>query len=386
MAEPLTSSDIIREQMGFGPSSSDEKRRAAGAGISPLGTMERIRFEEGRGLSPMARKSEKEAYMASEVMAGRRDPMELPKSYGGLGERPEATTRRGFRMQQEWDKQYEMMRKEEEAAREQNRFLMGYELQRQQEERMRGAQDLQIQAGLAKQSRQQDVEGQAQEIMNNIVGFTRPDGSKQRPINVNDDDAPERLQMLIANNRRGMESQDVKEVVTMMLNDALDVRAKRDEDMMSDIRAKATLAKDLSTNGLSIGEFTKDGKIDYVAASDALGKAIAKGRVEEEERKSSTAIVNDLQKDVIKIRGEVARYQKLLETRPSDPTTQRQLQGALADQGVLEDEINRLSRPRGREAAPSEAQPQREFKEGTVARQGGKRYRYTNGNWTEITE
>jgi hypothetical protein len=161
--------------------------------------------------------------------------------------------------------------------------------------------------------------------------------------------------MLMANNRLGMESQDVKEVLTMMLNDSLDIRAKRDEETISDIKARAGLAKDLSTNGLSIGEFTKDGKIDYVAASDALGKAISKGRVEEEERKSSTAIVNDLQKDVIKIRGEVARYQKLLEIRPSDPTTQRQLQGALADQGVLEDEINRLSRPRGGEAAP---QPQ----------------------------
>ena len=355
MADPLTSSDIIREQLGFGPTSPDEKRRAAGADISPLGTMERIRFEEGRGLSPMASKAEKEAYMASEVMAGRRDPMELPKSYGGMGERPEATTRRGLRMQQQWDQQREMMMKEEEAAREQNRFLMGYELQRQQEERMKGAQDLQIQAGLAKQSRQQDVERQAQEIMNNIVGFTRPDGSKQRPINVNDDDAPERLQMLMANNRLGMESQDVKEVLTMMLNDSLDIRAKRDEEIMSDISAKASLAKDLSTNGLSIGEFTKDGKIDYVGASDALGKAIAKGRAEEEERKSSTAIVNDLQKDVIKIRGEVARYQKRLEITPNDRSTQKELQAALADQGVLEDEINRLSRPRSGEAAP---QPQ----------------------------
>lgn len=357
MAEPLTSSDIWRTQRGWGVSplaSEEERKRFAAAGESPLTTQARERFETGRGISPMASQSEREAWKVAEIQAGTRSPMELPESYGGMGDRPKATTRRGFRMQQEWDKQYEMMRKQEEEAREENRFLMSYELQRQQEERMKGAQDLQIQAGLAKQSRQQDVERQAQDIMNNIVGFTRPDGSKQSPINVNDEDAPERLQMLIANNRRGMESQDVKEVVTMMLNDALDIRAKRDEEIMSDIKAKAGLAKDLSTNGLSIGEFTKDGKIDYVAASDALGKAIAKGRVEEEERKSSTAIVNDLQKDVIKIRGEVARYQKLLEASPSNREVSKQLQGALADQGVLEDEINRLSRPREGGATESE--------------------------------
>lgn len=118
MAEPLTSSDIIRENLGFGPSTTDEKRRAAAAGISPLGTMERERFERGAGLSPMASTTEREAWVAAEVQAGKRDPMELPKDYGGLGERPEATTRRGFRMQQEWDKQYEMMMEQQKVARE----------------------------------------------------------------------------------------------------------------------------------------------------------------------------------------------------------------------------------------------------------------------------
>jgi hypothetical protein len=118
MADPLTSSDIIRERLGFGPTSPDEKRRAAGGGISPLGTMERQKFERGGGLSAMATESEKDAWKAAEVMAGRRDPMELPKAYGGMGERPEATTRRGFRMQQEWDKQREMMMEEQRIARE----------------------------------------------------------------------------------------------------------------------------------------------------------------------------------------------------------------------------------------------------------------------------
>lgn len=128
MADPLTSSDIIRESFGFGPTSPEERRRAAGAGISPLGTMERQRFERGGGISSMASESEKEAWKAAEVMAGRRDPMELPKAYGGMGERPEATTRRGLRMQQEWDKQRETMLQEQEAAIRQENESKNYEL------------------------------------------------------------------------------------------------------------------------------------------------------------------------------------------------------------------------------------------------------------------
>jgi|694.fasta_scaffold52685_2 hypothetical protein len=118
MAEPLTSSDIIRLEKGFGPSSEDERRRRFDAGELPVSRSDFSKIAEGRGISSMASKSEKDAWVATEVMSGRRDPMELPKSYGGLGDRPEATTRRGFRMQQEWDKQREMMMEEQRIARE----------------------------------------------------------------------------------------------------------------------------------------------------------------------------------------------------------------------------------------------------------------------------
>lgn len=120
MAEPLSSSDIWRIQRGFGVSelaSPEEKKRFADAGIAPLTTGARQRFEEGRGISPMAGATEKEAWVAAEVMAGQRDPMELPKAYGGLGERPEATTRRNLRRQQEWDAQYKLLIDQQEAAK-----------------------------------------------------------------------------------------------------------------------------------------------------------------------------------------------------------------------------------------------------------------------------
>jgi len=141
MADPLTSSDIIRERLGFGPRSPEERQRAAAAGISPLGAIEREKFERGGGPSPMATRTEKEAWQAAEVQAGRRSPMELPESYGGMGERPEATTRRGLRMQQEWDNQREMMIQEQEAARRAKLEADQFDLQVRQENRLINEQD-----------------------------------------------------------------------------------------------------------------------------------------------------------------------------------------------------------------------------------------------------
>jgi hypothetical protein len=121
MAEPLTSSDMWRIRSGWGASptaSIEERKRFAAAGELPLSSENVARLAEGRGISPMASTAEKEAWVASEVMTGQRDPMDLPKAYGGMGDRPEATTRRGLRMQQEWDKQYEIMMEEQKMAQQ----------------------------------------------------------------------------------------------------------------------------------------------------------------------------------------------------------------------------------------------------------------------------
>lgn len=181
MAEPLTSSDIWRAQRGFGVSplaSEEERQRFAGAGIAPLTSQARERFETGRGLSPMASKAEKEAWTAAEAMAGRRSPVELPKSYGGLGERPEATTRRGLRMQQEWDKQREMMAAEQEAARRaemENRELelrnRNLSIQERQEARLQAA-EAKSQEEIFKISEQADL------ALSEVLGGVDPSGAQ----------------------------------------------------------------------------------------------------------------------------------------------------------------------------------------------------------------
>lgn len=223
MAEQLTSSDIIRERLGFGvsPLAAPETRRAyAAAGMSPLGTQERERFARGGALSPMASKSEKEAWKVAEVQAGLRDPIELPKSYGGLGERPEATTRRGFRMQQEWDKRYEMMQKEMEMARQIEERDREYALRLKD-------QNIKIEEAKTLADRDSRVMDEAGLIINSIRGAVAPDGTViSRPIRPEDDDAIESLENL-ARLQFGMENKSAQAIWSTLYNDAMKFREEK---------------------------------------------------------------------------------------------------------------------------------------------------------------
>lgn len=192
MAEPLTSSDILRERMGFGVSAlaSPETRRAyAAAGLSPLGTQEREKFERGGALSPMAGTAEKEAWKMAEYMTGRRQ--EMPVEYGGLGERPSGTSRRAIRMQAEWDKQQESLIQQQRAAQqmdiEQRRFDLSERNQTLQER-----QEARLQAAEAKRQEEElKVGEQADLALNEILGGFDPSGN---PIAGLDPDAPDYMQ------------------------------------------------------------------------------------------------------------------------------------------------------------------------------------------------
>jgi hypothetical protein len=130
MAEPLTSSDIQRERMGFGisPMASPETRRAyAAAGLQPLTTQDRERFESGGGISPMAGTAEKEAWKMSEYMAGDRE--QAPIEYGGIGDRPTGSSRRALRMQAQWDEQQKQMLERERLQQQMDINMKQYEIQ-----------------------------------------------------------------------------------------------------------------------------------------------------------------------------------------------------------------------------------------------------------------
>lgn len=295
MAELLTSSDIIRERMGFGvsPLAAPETRRAyAEAGLSPLGTQERERFERGGRISPMASTPEKEAWVAAEVQAGRRPQTDLPTAYGGIGERPEATTRRGLRMQQEWDARHKMIidqqeaiRQQEAAAREERRISIA----EQAEQRQQWAQD-------TKEQRDAAILEQSGKIQSSIMGFTRPDGSKIRPININDPDAVERLQSVIYANRLGMEDQATKEVVFGLLDDARKVQETRSAQIQKQSEQQQSWLVGQQEEAASVGVDTSrffTTKVDpetnqtVVTGVDQLGlsKAIGEAKRQDAERK-----------------------------------------------------------------------------------------------------
>jgi hypothetical protein len=188
MAEPLTSSDIIRERMGFGvsPLASNETRRAyAEAGLSPLGTQERERFASGGGISPMAGSSEKDAWKMAEYMAGQRE--QAPVAYGGMGDRPIGSSRRAMRMQAEWDEQQkfqlEQMRQAQQMNLEQKRFALSEKNQILQER-----QEARLQAAAAKEQEEASkISEQADFAMNEVLGGFDPSGN---PISGLDPDDP----------------------------------------------------------------------------------------------------------------------------------------------------------------------------------------------------
>jgi len=320
MAEPLTSSDMWRIRSGWGASptaSIEERKRFAAAGELPLSSENVARLAEGMGISPMASTAEKEAWVASEVMTGQRDPMDLPKSYGGMGERPEATTRRGLRMQQEWDKQYEMMFEQQKLAKQMEAEQERLALQKSQEARMVAEQDASRKATLAKEFREEETSKQAQNAMNSVLGYTRPDGVRVRPINVNDEDAVERIQSVVAANPFGMEKQYVKETLGGMLNDAMNIRqSKTGESQQAELSAldmSIRSGKEMSAFGQynEQGNFVPNPQAMAVESTKLkMGEEATAARKEEEKeiKREQKAEQKDVQTQVNKfdtdIRGE----------------------------------------------------------------------------------
>jgi hypothetical protein len=192
MADPLTSTDIIRERMGFGVSplaSQDTLRSYAAAGLPPLSAQDRERFKTGAGISPMAGPSEKDAWKMAEYMSGQRE--QAPVSYGGIGDRPVGTSRRQIRMQDEWDKRRAAEIEEQRALQsmemDQRRFALSERnqvLQERQEARLQAA-EAKAQEEILKVSEQADL------ALNEVLGGFDPAGS---PVLGLDPDAPDYMQ------------------------------------------------------------------------------------------------------------------------------------------------------------------------------------------------
>lgn len=313
----------------------------------------------GWGPSELASPEEKRAWAQLE-MPQNATPIQR------LGDRPLGITRRGIRMQAEWDAQYaqalEQQRLLQQMEMEQRRFG----LQAMGEQRLQREQDLRLKEFEMVEDRNNRIQNEASAIVDGIRGAKLPDGTVVNPIRPEDDNALERLENLARLNF-GMKDETAQKMWNTLYNDALEYRQNvataQARQSAQEAEAKVGLVKELATIGKSIADFTKeDGRIDFEAANAALGEAIRTGeeqkaiRAEErEEKRNINSQISKLETDLTKVRGQVGRFQKLLEVRKNSQT-QADLDAALVEQGILEDEINRLNRLRGGEATPQSQQ------------------------------
>ena len=161
-------------------------------------------------------------------------------------------SRRKMRMEAEFQ-QYQLGELErQKALQELEMDRRRFDLQFQAEQRMQEKQRLDL-------DRESKVQDQARMVMESIRGTTLPDGQRTRPINIEDDDAVERLQSVIYSNPFGMENQATKEAVTMMLNDALSMRERKLQTSQEQELAAATLSAQTGKPMKEFGEYTAEG-------------------------------------------------------------------------------------------------------------------------------
>lgn len=215
--------------------------------------------------------------------------------------------------------------------------------------------DIARDAALAKAAREAKIKEQSRSIRAAFLGFTRPDGTKVNPINLEDEDAPQKIQRIMYMNPYGLEDQPTKEITSMFLDDALRIGERRATELAqqeaADKAARVGLAKDLGAYGMSVVDFAENGKIDFEKANEAIGKAYASGKQVEEEkaldkeqRKSIVAKIDSAEEKLLGIRGREAAAQKRLEARPNSKEYQTEFEAAQLERGIFEDEINRLNR------------------------------------------
>lgn len=232
-------------------------------------------------------------------------------------------SRRKMRMEAEFNEYQKDLAKQEFERQQNERANMNLQLQFMQESRMQAEQDAENKANLAKLMREDETAKQAQNAMNSVIGFTRPDGTKVEAININDDDAVERIQSIMTMNPFGMEKQYVKEVIGGLLDDAVRIR----ESKTSAAQQAELSALDMSIrSGKGMGEFGQyDEQGTFIPNPQAMAVESTKLKMAEEQagvekeeqkeiKKEKRAEQKDIQSQVNKLDANIRGEQlKLIE-------------------------------------------------------------------------
>ena len=312
MANGLTESDMSRLRLGFGVRpDTDSRRRAAAAGIAPLTTSEKIRRDWGWG--PSSREEQK-AFQAAEVIERGGPISEMPVEYGG---RPTGTSRRALRMQAEYDEARRAIQQiENEALERQERM--------RESERADTSLRLRLMEYQDKNDREDAIKQDGMNLMISMRGATLPDGTAIRPINPMDDDAISRLESAAITNPYGLEDTATREVWERKYSDAqkfaeqkLSTIQKQEEQQQSWLIGQQ---EEAATLGIDTAKFfTTDpqtgaiSKVDQLGLSKAIGEAkrkdlenkkreIARAELDEETKGQARSILDEINKTDSEIR------------------------------------------------------------------------------------
>jgi hypothetical protein len=344
--------------------------------------------------SYMASPEERAAYTAQEVRAGDAPEYELPEDYGG---RPQGTTRRAIRAQVAWDAGYAAELERQRQIREMEMEQKRSSLQFDQEKRMQGQYQLELDAALKRSARENRIQDEAKAIQDSIIGgkyLGDQDGVPQfsQPIRPDDDDAVDRLRE-ISRNRLGMENpaalamwkdlyEDAQKYQEAKAESAIETRDKNLSFIVDQQKEASSLGVDVSPY------FTQDEQTGEVTAVDQIGlsEAIGKAKKEDIERKkqeiSASKLDEDTRKQAVSIIGQIEDTDKLI--REANFKAQRETSKKNIDEYLSQAEFLRNERvlleQRFNNVVPQKQQPQQPELQKELSQQDQAALNWANAN------
>jgi hypothetical protein len=224
-------------------------------------------------------------------------------------------------MQQAWDAGYAAEMERQKQMRDMEMEQKRFNLQLDQEKRMQGQYELELDAALKRSARENRIQEEAKAIQESIIGgkyLGDRDGAPQfsQPIRPDDDDAVDRLRE-IARNRLGLENpaalamwkdlyEDAQKYQEAKAESAIETRDKNLSYIVEQQKEAASLGVDVApyfTQDAQTGEVTA---VDQIGLSEAIGKAqkeniekkkqeISASKLDEETRKQASSIVGQIE-------------------------------------------------------------------------------------------
>jgi hypothetical protein len=341
---------------------------------------------------------EREAYEYLEkkplVESGQLSPAELPEQYGG---RPQGTTRRAIRMQQAWDAGYDAEMERQKQMRDMEMEQKRFNLQLDQEKRMQGQYQLELDAALKRSARENRIQEEAKAIQDAIIGgkyLGEVEGVPQfsQPIRPDDDDAIDRLRE-ISRNRLGMENPAALQMWKDLYNDAQKYQEAKAESAI-ETRDKnfsyiVEQQKEASSLGVDVSPyFTQDEQTGEVTAVDQIGlsEAIGKAKKDDIERKkqeiTASKLDEETRKQAASIIGQIEDTDKLI--REANFKAQRETKKTLVDEYLSQAEFLRSERAlleqRFNNVVPQKQQPQQPQPQKEISQRDQAALNWANAN------